>query len=107
MKTATSSAAWHYADGDVPFVGALSALIDGDGRPLAILETKRIAVTAFGDIGKAFAFEYGEGDRSLDWFRSHIGAWYRRHPADRALHRPGEPTNHPHSDELAGDRDAW
>ena len=77
VKTATSSAAWHYADGDIPFVGALSALIDGDGRPLAILETKRIAVTAFGDIGKAFAFDYGEGDRSLDWFRSHIGAWYR------------------------------
>ena len=81
VKTATSSASWHYPDGKLPFVGALSALIDGDGKPLAVLETKRIAATAFGDIDDAFAFDYGEGDRSLDWFRSHIGAWYREEAA--------------------------
>lgn len=78
VKTATSSASWHYPDGKLPFVGALSALVDGNGKPLAILETKRIAATAFGEIDDAFAFDYGEGDRSLDWFRAHIGAWYRQ-----------------------------
>lgn len=81
VKTATSSASWHYPDSKLPFVGALSALIDGSGKPLAILETERIAVTAFNRIGSAFAFDYGEGDRSLDWFRTHIGAWYRREAA--------------------------
>jgi uncharacterized protein YhfF len=77
VKTATSSASWHYPDGKLPFVGALSVLIDDVGNPLAILETTRVAVTAFGAIDDAFAFHYGEGDRSLDWFRAHIGAWYR------------------------------
>lgn len=81
VKTATSSASWHYPDGKLPFLGALSALIDGAGKPLAILETRRIAVTPFGGVSEAFAFDYGEGDRSLAWFRSHIGAWYRQEAA--------------------------
>lgn len=78
VKTATSSAPWHYPDGKLPFTGALSALIDGEGKPLAVLETTRIAVTPFGELAEDFAFDYGEGDRSLAWFRSDIGAWYRQ-----------------------------
>lgn len=85
VKTATSSASWHYPDGKLPFVGALSVLIDGNDKPLAILETKRIAFTAFREIDNAFAADYGEGDRSLDWFRTHIGAWYRREAASHGV----------------------
>lgn len=33
MKTLTSSAFWDYPDGKIPFVGALSVLLDGARRP--------------------------------------------------------------------------
>ena len=75
-KTATSSAYWDYADGRIPFVGALSVLLDGSGRARAILETERIEIMPFGAVHTDFARAYGEGDRTLDWFRSEIGAWY-------------------------------
>src|SRR5687767_13928880 len=32
IKTATSSAPWEYPDGRIPFAGALSVLLDGQGR---------------------------------------------------------------------------
>jgi hypothetical protein len=32
VKTATSSARWQYPDGRIPFAGALSVLLDGQGR---------------------------------------------------------------------------
>ena len=40
IKTATSSARWHYPDGRIPFAGALSILLDGQGRARAIVETE-------------------------------------------------------------------
>jgi uncharacterized protein YhfF len=77
IKTGTSSAYWHYPDGRIPFVGALSVLLDGSGRARAVLQTEEVEVKPFGAVNADFAFAYGEGDRTLDWFRSEIGAWYR------------------------------
>jgi uncharacterized protein YhfF len=77
VKTATSSALWEYPDGRVPFAGALSVLVDGSGRARAIIETVHVEVVPFGEIDAGFARAYGEGDRTLDWFRSVIGRWYR------------------------------
>lgn len=76
-KTATSSPFWEYPDERIPFVGALSVLLDGRGRACAIVETRRVAVIPFGTIDDDFARAYGEGDGTLAWFRSEIGAWYR------------------------------
>lgn len=83
IKTATSSAFWDYPDGRIPFVGALSILLDGSGHPRAIVETVRVEIVPFGAIDADFARAYGEGNRTLDWFRAEIGAWYR-HAAARA-----------------------
>jgi uncharacterized protein YhfF len=77
IKTATSSAHWDYPDGRIPFAGALSVLLDGRDRPRAIVETKRIEIMPFGSVDEDFARAYGEGDRTLDWWRSELGAWYR------------------------------
>jgi uncharacterized protein YhfF len=76
-KTATSSPFWDYPDGSIPFVGALSILLDGQGRARAIVETERIEIMPFRLVDEAFAHAYGEGDRTLEWWRSEIGAWYR------------------------------
>jgi uncharacterized protein YhfF len=77
IKTATSSAHWEYPDDRIPFPGALSVLFDGQQRARAIVETERVEVMPFGSVDKNFAHAYGEGDRTLAWWRSEIGAWYR------------------------------
>ena len=76
-KTATSSPFWDYPDGRIPFVGALSVLIDGARRPRGIVETTRIRIMRLGEADAAFARDYGEGERTLGWWRREIGAWYR------------------------------
>jgi uncharacterized protein YhfF len=85
-KTATSSAPWNWPDGRIPFSGALSILLDGQGRARAIVETERAEIMPFGSVDEDFARAYGEGDRTLAWWRLEIGAWYRasaaRHGAD-------------------------
>lgn len=81
VKTATSSTASDYLSGQIPFEGALSLLLDGSGRPQALLETTRVRHIAFCAIDDQFAWEYGEGDRTLAWWRSVIGDWYRTRAA--------------------------
>jgi uncharacterized protein YhfF len=76
-KTATSSPFWEHPDGKIPFVGALSILLDGQGRARAIVETERVEIIPFGSVDEDFARAYGEGPRTLDWWWSEIGAWYR------------------------------
>jgi uncharacterized protein YhfF len=76
-KTATSSALWEWPDGRIPFAGALSVLLDGQGRVRAIVETTRVEIIRFGSVDADFAWSYGEGARTLAWWRSEIGDWYR------------------------------
>ena len=76
-KTTTSSAHWDWPDGCIPFAGALSILLDGQGRARAIVETERGEIMPFGSVDEDFVHAYGEGDRTLAWWRSEIGAWYR------------------------------
>jgi uncharacterized protein YhfF len=86
IKTTTSSAHWEYPDGRIPFVGALSVLLDGKGHPRAIVETERVEIKPFRTVDEAFAHAYGEGDRTLEWFWSEMGAWYRDTAARHGEH---------------------
>jgi uncharacterized protein YhfF len=76
-KTATSSPFWDYPDGRIPFVGALSVLLDGARTPQAIVETTRVETMPFWSVDADFARAYGEGERTLDWWRRAMGAYYR------------------------------
>jgi uncharacterized protein YhfF len=80
-KTATSSAFWDYADGRIPFVGALSVLLDGQGQPVGIVETVGVERVRFRDVTEEMARAYGEGERTLQWWRRVIGDWYRNKAA--------------------------
>lgn len=77
IKTATSSPLWDYPDGRLPFVGALSVLLDGRGRPVGIVETTSVETLRFRDVDESMAQAYGEGERTLPWWRRVIGGWYR------------------------------
>jgi uncharacterized protein YhfF len=76
-KTATSSPLWDYPDGRIPFVGALSVLLDGNRIPRGIVETNRIEIMRFGSVTADIARDYGEGPRTLEWWLRVMGDYYR------------------------------
>lgn len=47
-------------------------------RPAAVIETVHVEVRRFGEIDEAFAFEEGEGDRSLAFWRVVHEAYFRK-----------------------------
>ena len=71
VKIATASLAWAYqAEGEpYPEVGDISIILDGRGDPMCIIETTDVEVLAFNAVGEKHAYEEGEGDRSLDYWR--------------------------------------
>jgi uncharacterized protein YhfF len=70
-KTATCSALWEWqAEGEpLPEVGLISIVLDGSGEPLCIIETTQVQVLPFDQVDARFAYEEGEGDRSLAYWR--------------------------------------
>jgi uncharacterized protein YhfF len=70
-KTATCSALWEYeAEGSaLPEVGLKTIVLDGNNAPLCIVETTEVAVLPYNEVDARFAYEEGEGDRSLEYWR--------------------------------------
>ncbi len=70
-KTAACSALWEYeAEGEpLPEVGVKTIVLDGSGDPVCIIETTEVEIRPFDEVHARFAFEEGEGDRSLEYWR--------------------------------------
>jgi uncharacterized protein YhfF len=52
---------------------------DGQGRARAVVETVELTRRRFKEVDAAFAFDEGEGDRSLGWWRrAHTNYFTRR-----------------------------
>ena len=79
VKTLTSSAFWDYADGKIPFFGALSVLVDG------VVETTRVEIMPFQAINEDLAQDYGEGDSTADWWRRVMGKFYQASAARHSV----------------------
>jgi uncharacterized protein YhfF len=65
-KTATCRAV---SDGASTHVGKRMVVLDGSGRPLAIVETVELTLRRFNGVDAAFAHDEGEGDRTLAGWR--------------------------------------
>jgi uncharacterized protein YhfF len=76
-KTATC---WAASEGDKGVVPSKRWIVkDGQGRPSAILETVELTRRRFGDVDAGFAYDEGEGDRTLaDWREAHTAYFTRR-----------------------------
>jgi len=75
VKTATCSTE------DEPNISTPSErwiVLDGRGEPRCVIETTEVAYRRFGEVDAAFAFEEGEGDRSLDYWRSAHRTYFGR-----------------------------
>ncbi|MBS1797583.1 MAG: ASCH domain-containing protein [Acidobacteria bacterium] len=55
-----------------PVAGGYSVVTDFEGVPLCVLRTTEIRLRPFDEVDEAFAFDEGEGDRTLsDWRDGH------------------------------------
>lgn len=79
-KTATAStvAELEAAGEPVPRVGDLSIVLDGGGHPRALIRTTAVEVVPMGGVTAAFAASEGEGDGSLESWRSDHTRYWRR-----------------------------
>jgi uncharacterized protein YhfF len=72
IKTATCSLLWEYetTGESMPSVGDFSVVLSGEGKPLCIIETTEVQIRPYDEVDEQFAFDEGEGDRSLAYWRS-------------------------------------
>ncbi len=78
QKTATSSLLWEYESSGkaLPPLGNLSVVENGRRAPVCIVQTTWIEIIRFDDVDPQFAFEYGEGDRTLEGWRKMFWSYY-------------------------------
>jgi uncharacterized protein YhfF len=80
VKTATCGALRDFPEGspDKPVVGRRDVVLDGQGRPAAIIETLEVTIRRFDEMDEQFAFDEGEGFRTLDYWREGHQAYFER-----------------------------
>lgn len=77
-KTATASllSEFELTGKPLPDVGALTIVVDGQDRAVGIIETVEVRIAPFCDVDARFVDEYGEGDRSLHFWRTMMWGYY-------------------------------
>jgi uncharacterized protein YhfF len=87
VKTATCSMLWEYEaeQEPIPQVGDLSIIIDWAGQPLCLIETIEVEIKPFNEVDAQFAYDEGEGDRSLVYWRQAHQSFFAR--VCRAINR--------------------
>jgi uncharacterized protein YhfF len=56
----------------LPEVGQKTIVLDGNDDPLCTIETTEVEVRPYNEVDARFAYEEGEGDRSLEsWRQAH------------------------------------
>ena len=80
QKTATCSALWEWeAEGEsLPEVGLKTIVLDGHGVPLCIIETTEVTMRPYNQVEAQFAYDEGEGDRSLAYWRDAHWRYFSR-----------------------------
>jgi uncharacterized protein YhfF len=70
-KTATASAYQIYENegSPIPAVGDLSIILKTNGQAVCIIRTSNVRICRFSDVTSEHAYNEGEGDRSLEYWR--------------------------------------
>lgn len=77
--TAALHADFGHRDDEVPRPGELAVVLDGSWAPVCVIRTVTVEVAPFSTVDAAFAWDEGEGDRSLDyWIAAHERFFRRR-----------------------------
>jgi uncharacterized protein YhfF len=59
-------------------IGKAMVVLDGAGRPRAVLRTVALSQCRYDEVDAAFAFDEGEGDRSLAYWRAAHRQYFTR-----------------------------
>ena len=80
VKRATASLVWSYESAGIspPEPGALSVVTYWDGSPVCVIETLKVEVLPFEQVGAEFAAAEGEGDGTLEYWRRVHWAYFGR-----------------------------
>ena len=74
-----ATAGWVLDEPEPAVEGQHDVVLDGSGRPLCIIRTEEIRTLPFREADPAFAWDEGEGDRTLAWWRdAHVAFFTRR-----------------------------
>lgn len=76
--TATSIAELQVAGDAIPQVGAFAIVTDWAGNAVAVIRTTSVEIRRFSEVDEAFALAEGEGDLTLEWWRTAHQAYYER-----------------------------
>ena len=79
-KTAACSSMWEWeAEGNpIPEVGLITIVLDWEGAPLCIIETVEVEIKPYNQVDAQFAYEEGEGDRSIQYWREAHWRYFSR-----------------------------
>lgn len=71
VKTATGSLLWVFEaeNNSVPSVGEYNIITDSENKPVCVIQTISLSVVPFDEVDVQFAFDCGEGDRTLESWR--------------------------------------
>ncbi len=75
IKTATCST---HDEPSTSSPGERWIVLDGQGRPRCVIETTEVCYRRFGEVDAQFAFEEGEDDRSLAYWRDAHRRYFTR-----------------------------
>lgn len=80
IKQATATSLWWYEKNNEPLpkIGGQYIVTDWNGNAQAVIETTRIEPTPYNKITPEFAETEGEGDKSLEYWKSVHKAYYIR-----------------------------
>jgi uncharacterized protein YhfF len=67
--TAGLLAAYEADHEPVPVAGTYSVVLDGAGNPVCLIRTRAVEIRPVGEVDEAFAWDEGEGDRTLRYWR--------------------------------------
>lgn len=79
-KTATCGSLSQFGEGGepIPQVGRHDIVLDGQGRPAAVIETVEVTVKRFDEVDEQFACDEGEGDGTLAYWRDAHETYFAR-----------------------------
>ena len=77
-KRATAALDRWYTNETRPRPGDLALITDGRGEPACVIRTTRIDIMPVSKVDAEFAFEEGEGDKTLSWWLDAHRAFWRR-----------------------------
>ncbi|MGI8542184.1 MAG: ASCH domain-containing protein [Aridibacter sp.] len=70
-KATTDLAEWNEAeDAEGAIVGGYNVITDFDGNPQCVVQMTEIRVMPFSEVDAQFAFDEGEGDQTLEYWRN-------------------------------------